>query len=35
MAESIHRILKRRELDWQHLTAVTEITEWFEAVAGD
>ena len=33
MAESIQRILKRRALDGQHPTTVTEIMAWFEAVA--
>jgi hypothetical protein len=33
MAESIQRILKRRALDGQHPTAVSEIMGWFEAVA--
>ena len=33
MAESIQRILKRRALDGQHPTKVTEIMGWFEAVA--
>jgi hypothetical protein len=33
MAESIQRILKRRALDGQHPTTVSEIMAWFEAVA--
>ena len=33
MAESIQRVLKRRALDGQHPTEVTQIMVWFEAVA--
>jgi hypothetical protein len=33
MAESIQRILKRRALDGQHPTTVSEIMAWFKAVA--
>src|SRR5258708_32884435 len=33
MAESLQRILKRRALNGQHPTAVTQIVSWFEAVA--